>query len=377
MNAGTPNANTPAPETAGQAGGASPSTEPPAAPHVAALLPLTGPNAALGQALLHAAQLALDAPGAPTLDPRDTGGTPDGAAAAARAAQAAGDKLFLGPLTATETGAAAPIATAAAIPMLAFTSDPAQARPGLWILGLTPAQQVRRMVAAAQAAGHTRFAALLPDGAFGTALADGLVAALSGTPPDIHRYSGPVSKAADALAQMTGHPKQPDANAASAASAPPLPFDTLLLAESGSRMQQLLPALAANGITADQVRVLGPALWAADAPRLSQIAGAWYAAPDPALRTTYEAKYRARFAAAPPALSDLGYDAASLARVLAAGPGFTPQAITQPEGFAGVDGVFGLLPDGHVKRGLALFEVGHGPAQLVQPSPATVTGPGM
>ena len=63
---------------------------------VALLAPLTGPNAERGQALVNAAHLALNDPGSPVLDVRDTAGTPQGAAAAATAALAAGARLFIG-----------------------------------------------------------------------------------------------------------------------------------------------------------------------------------------------------------------------------------------------------------------------------------------
>ena len=126
----------------------------PAGQRVAILLPLSGPRADIGQAMLHAAQLALDGPGAPPLDVKDTGGTPDGAAAAAQSAIAEGAGLILGPLTSPETAAVAPVARAANVAVLAFTNDPSQAQPGVWTLGITPGQQVRRLVAAAQGAGQ-------------------------------------------------------------------------------------------------------------------------------------------------------------------------------------------------------------------------------
>src|SRR5579872_7205305 len=66
----------------------------PAGRRVAILLPLSGARADIGQAMLHAAQLAVDSPDAPPLDAKDTAGTPDGAAAAARAAIADGAGLI-------------------------------------------------------------------------------------------------------------------------------------------------------------------------------------------------------------------------------------------------------------------------------------------
>ena len=150
---------------------------------MAILLPLSGARADIGQAMLHAAQLALDGAGAPPLDAKDTGGTPDGAAAAAQAAIAEGAGLILGPLTSPETAAVAPIARAANVAVLAFTNDPSQAQPGVWTLGITPGQQVRRLVAAAQAQGKSQFAALLPDTDFGRAMGQALTQATTAAAP--------------------------------------------------------------------------------------------------------------------------------------------------------------------------------------------------
>ena len=111
----------------------------PSTRRIAMLLPLTGQNAALGQDLLRAVQLALGSDG-PQPDVLDTGGTPAGATSAAQRAVANGDAVIVGPLTAPETAAAAAVATN--IPILALTSDRNQGRPGVWTLGITPQQQV-------------------------------------------------------------------------------------------------------------------------------------------------------------------------------------------------------------------------------------------
>jgi hypothetical protein len=36
---------------------------------------------------------------------------------------------------------------------------------------------------------------------------------------------------------------------------------------------------------------------------------------------------------------------------------YTPEAIAQSLGFAGIDGIFRFLPDGEVQRGLAVLEL--------------------
>ncbi len=360
---------------------------PPGAPgrSVAILLPLTGPNAEVGQALLRAAQLALDQPGAPKLDARDTGGTPAGAADAAKSALAAGAGLILGPLTGSETAAVAPLAKAGGIPVLAFTSDAALAQPGVWALGVTPAQQVRRLVLAVQAEGKTRIAAVLPKNAFGDALARGLTAAAAtaGLPePKVVRYDNSFAALNAALKDASDYTaRHGNANgrrepAEAAQQAPPPPIDALLLGAAGESLGQAVPLLTFYDIGPEQVRILGPALWAREASKLSSLAGAWYAAPDPAQHGVFEQRYAAKYNAPPRELVSLAYDAAGIARVAAESGDFTPGALARPEGFAGADGLLALLPDGQVRRGLAIFEIDHGGSHIVQPAPQSLSAPG-
>ncbi len=427
--------------------GATPAPIGPAGPaprsQVAALLPLSGSNAAVGQAMLQAVQLALAAPGSPPLDAEDTGGTPEGAASAARAAIGKGAGLFIGPLTAGETGAVAPIAQAANIPMLALTSDASLARPGIWTLGITPGQQVRTLVRAVQAEGKTRLAAVLPQGAFGNALTDGLTAAAAdaGLPaPTLKRYTprniaalgralkdvsdyasrsdalkarqqaaqpstpptptapapaaNPDSSAAPATPptgnatadkspdqQQTAQaaPAAPETPPATPSEAPPLPllpFDALLLGAVGPDLAPAAAQLAPDGIAPGDVRVLGPALWEREAARLPALAAAWFAAPDPAMRKPFETAFATRYGMPPRPLASLAYDAGGLARAAAGPHGFDVGLLQRPEGFAGSDGLLALLPDGRVRRGLAIFEVQPGGAHIVQPAPQDFAAPG-
>lgn len=340
---------------------------------VALLLPLTGPNPQLARAMLNAARLALDVPGAPGLDVRDTGGAPAGARRSAEQAIAAGDRIMLGPLTAAETASVADPAAAAGVPVLAFTSDPAQARPGVWTLGLTPGQQVRRLVAAAAAKGMTRFAALLPDNDLGLLMAAALAEAAqaTGAPPIVRHYAEAPAAIDEQARELGAGSVEPGAR-----SAPP--FDALLLAAAGPRLTELASALARAEIDPVRVQILGPALWAQPAARAGGgklLDGAWYAAPDPAARAPFESRYRAKYGAAPPSLADLAYDAAAIARVVHRRGGWPLAVLTRPDGFAGVDGLVALLPDGHARRGLALFEIRAGEPKLLEPPPRSL-GPG-
>jgi hypothetical protein len=366
---------------------------------VALLVPLTGPLANQGQALAQAAQLALASPGSPQLDIKDTSGTPPGAAAAAQTALAAGDGLILGPLTSLETAAVAPVARNAGVPVLAFTNDLAQAQPGVWTLGITPGQQVRRLVAAAQGQDKTQISALLPDNQFGRAMSDALtqVAAADGLPPpSIHLHSpgmasinstvrslsdyadrrGPIDaqiKAARALGTPEGRRQAQDL--AKTPIAPPS-FNALLLADTRDELAEIAAVLPYYDVDPGQVQIMGPALWASPASGSGAVHGAWYAAPDPAARAGLEQAYTEKYNGPPPPLADLAYDAASIARVLASQGGFAVGALTQPGGFAGADGWLGLLPDGQVRRGLAVFQIERGGPQMIEPAPQGAGSPG-
>jgi ABC-type branched-subunit amino acid transport system substrate-binding protein len=373
----------------------------PAGRAVAILAPLTGVNAERGLALVRAAQLALEPAGSPPLDVRDTAGTPQGAAAAAQAAIAAGDGLILGPLTTAETAAAAGPARAAGVPVLAFTSDPAQAQPGVWPLGLTPAQQVRRMVGAVLTHGKNRFAALLPRSDFGNALGGALtqVATAAGAPPpDVRFYESGNQPIADAVRDISGYterrgPLEAELKAARARhdaegrrlaadlarqTVKAAPFDALLLADTGDHLAWLSSFLPYYDLAPDSVRVLGPALWAEPSTRAgAELTGAWYAAPDPAGRAAFTAAYTAKYGSPAPGLADFAYDAASIARVLAEGGGYAPAALCRPEGFTGTDGLLALQADGTVRRGLALFEIQRGGAAMIEPAPDNMSAPGV
>lgn len=411
-----------------------PPAVPPATPpsaKVAILLPLSGPNGGLGAVMLRAAKLAVTAPGAPALDAHDTAG-PAGAAEAARLAIRSGDTMILGPLTSGDTAEVAPVAQAASVPVLAFTSDVAQARPGVWVMGVTPEQQVRRLVFAAKDDGRSRIAALLPANGLGDALAAGLTRACADAglpPPTILTHAGTPDSITATMKQLAdfdhrtamADQQTKDAAAAAAAAAPPAatgptaadpapslpaappaaggtaaqapgpvagaatalpppsaplpppPFDALLLGDTGLQLQEMIQALHQAGVSAPQVRIMGPTLWAAFASKLHALAGAWYAAPDPAARLGFAQQYRAAYGQGAKPLADIPYDAAALARSLA--PGYQSDALTRSDGFAGVDGVFALQPDGHVHRALAIFQIQPGGGGIiVQPAPRSFSG---
>jgi branched-chain amino acid transport system substrate-binding protein len=341
---------------------------------VAVLLPLTGSNADLGKAMLEAAQLALFTTGSDklTLMPRDTTGTTDGAANAARAAIADGAKLIVGPLVAEEVEAVKPIAAAANVNVIAFSTKTQIAGGNVFLMGFLPRQEVAREVSFAHERGLSRFAALAPNSPYGHLMADSLkdIAGENGaTVTRVEFFSGDPSATIKRL--VSG-------GASAANDAPPPPpggggFDALLLPEGGDQLKLIAQQLRAAGLDTTQVHLLGSGLW--DDTSIEgepALTGGWFAASPPDARQGFISRYQAAYGHAPPRLASLAFDAAALAAVLSKSGDpspFSSQAIENPNGFTGVDGLFRFNSQGLVQRGLAVLEVGPGGDQVVSPAP--------
>lgn len=372
------------------------------------ILPLSGNRAAIGNRMRNAARLALPEGQTPEMDVFDSA-QPGGAEKAAHDAVVAGDQIVAGPLTAGETEQVADILQPAHIPELAFTSDVAQARPGVWTMGLTPEQQVHRLVNASAAEGRKRFAAFLPDTALGHAMGEGLVASCQDAhlePPKIVYHSddaedittrmaelsaiserSPSSKhdvapsvieeqpsAINPVPDLPDHTTQDDQKTATAPQQEkdvlPPPFDALLLGDTGLNLARTITELKKDHIDfISSVRILGPMLWRSFDGKLGDLRGAWYVAFDPGQRDGYVQRYQTVYQHAPSPVTDFAYDSVALAAALTRQNNLTLESLTRPDGFMGVNGVFSLRPDGRVMRDLGIYQIlPGGGGQLIIPA---------
>jgi ABC-type branched-subunit amino acid transport system substrate-binding protein len=333
---------------------------------VALLVPLTGNAAEIGQGMLDAAQMALFDLGDDDfqLVPRDTKGTPGGASEAARAALADGAKLILGPLFSSSVGAVRPAVQGAGVSMISFSNNLTQAANGAWTIGFAPDNQVRRVVSYAKSQGINRISVMAPRDGYGEAVTSALTTAASDAGARVvrtERYDPASTDLSPAVQSL--------------ASGGPGSTDAIMLADGGPKLRSVASLLPAFQVDPAQVKLLGTGLW--DDPTLGTepaLVGGWYAAPDPAARREFEQRFESTYGRKPPRLATLAYDAAALAAVLAhnGGPApFDPLNLTNPNGFAGVDGIFRLRPDGLVDRGLAVMEVTPSGNRVIDPAPTS------
>ena len=330
---------------------------------VALLVPLSGPNAGVGQSIANAATMAVLDTNAGNLriTNYDTGSDP--AAAAARAVSD-GNELILGPLMAGEVDAVAHAARPAHIPVISFSNDAAAAGRDVFVMGSLPGQSIARTVSYAAGQGSRRFAALVPSGEYGSRAAPALAAAVRDAGGSVvateayERGNTSVGSAAHRLAAKGG-------------------YDAVMILDGGRIARLAAPQLK---VAAAPAHVLGTELWSGDAALLTAPAlrGAWFSAlPDTRFRQ-FSASYKTRFGAQPYRLATMGYDAVLLTLRIArdwtgSGP-FPVGRLTDPSGFLGLDGPFRFMRNGLIERAFEVREVRAGGVTVVSPAPSGFGG---
>ncbi len=311
---------------------------------VAILLPLSGSNAAVGQSMLQAAQLALFDLGYDNFElmPRDTGGSAGGASSAATSAIADGAQLILGPLFAEEVRAVKSATAGSGVNVIAFSTDWSLAGGNTFMMGFMPFGQVERI--ADYAAAH---------GVHKVAIAEGA---------DL--YGTTVGRAFAQRATQNG--LQIAKNIAD-----PSSYDAVFLPVAGTALAATMPRIANQS-----AQKLGTGLWDDPATAANpMLNGAWYAAPPPSSRAGFENRYKSTYGQSPVRIATLAYDATALAAVLSQnGAGssmFGADKLTSPNGFAGVDGILRFNKSGMAERGIAILQIRGGRATEISPAAAS------
>lgn len=340
---------------------------------IALLLPISGSGSTrkIAKALKQAAELALfdfDNPNV-SLVPKDTKGTPEGARSAAESAIRDGAELIIGPLFAQEVRGAADVARRAGVPMIAFSSDQKVAGNGVYLLSFLAGRDVPRIVSFALSRGKRNFAVLVPQTAYGriaeAAFAKAVASGGGRAPVRASFPSGNASGMAGPVKQIASAIKSGQQ------------IDALFLPAGRGELPSLAPLLASAGLTSASVQFIGTGQW--DYPNIGRqqaLVGGWYPAPDPKGWNKFAESYAKTFGGTPPRIASLGYDAMSLAVSLSPNPQgqrYTYTQLTRASGFAGVDGLFRLLPDGTSQRGLAVLEVTPSGPRVISPAPRSFT----
>jgi ABC-type branched-subunit amino acid transport system substrate-binding protein len=336
---------------------------------VGLILPLSGSgNAGIAaQSMRNAAEMALAEYNSQDIQllVKDDGGSATGAQQAAQQAIDEGAEIILGPLFALTVGPVGQVARTRGIPVIAFSTDANVAARGVYLLSFLPESDVERIISFAASQGKRSFAALVPDNAYGTVVEgafkqsvgrhNGRVVALEHYPLDRTQMQGPARNVALAAKGA----------------------DAIFIPDGADAVPTVVQALIASGIDTKRVQLMGTGLW--EDPQISStpaLEGAWYAGPDSTGFRNFSARYRARYGQDPVRTATLAYDAVTLVAALIKSQGparFSEEVLTNPSGFAGLDGLFRFRPDGTNQRGLAVLRVSPTGGQIISPPPKAFT----
>jgi ABC-type branched-subunit amino acid transport system substrate-binding protein len=329
---------------------------------VGLVLPLSaaGNAGVAAQSMKNAAEMALAEFQNPNVQLliKDDAGSAQGASQGTQQALDEGAEIILGPLFAASVPSTAALTRSRGVSVIAFSTDSSVAGRGVYLLSFLPESDVNRIVDYAAGTGKKSFAAMLPDNAYGNVVEAAFKQAVgrkNGRIVAFEKYGADRATPARTVAQALGS------------------ADALFIADDGDSVVQVADALTAAGANLKNIQLLGTGLW--DNPRVfasPALQGGLYAAPDPSGFRSFSGRYRAKFGSDPVRTATLAYDAVALVAALARTQGnarFSSDVLTNPSGFAGIDGLFRFRADGTNERGLAVMKVGSGGGTPVAGSP--------
>lgn len=327
----------------------------------------------LARSLQNAARLAISDLGSVKIDLRvyNTAGQPEQAKAMAIKAVDEGAAIILGPVYAQEANAVGLAVAGRGVNVLSFSNNTDIAGGNVFVLGQTFDNTAARLGSYAVRNGITRVMIIhdqTPAGEIGSAAIQRGMGSAGGMVAAVGAYEFSQNGVIQAVSGLVATAKSSGAQA------------VFLTADSAGALPLVSQLLKENGLNPEVMRFIGLTRW--DIPQatlaLPGIQGGWFALPDPGLFQQYLDRYQAAYGEAPHPNASLAYDGIAAIGALAkqGTDGFSASALTQPNGFAGVNGVFRLRADGTNERGLAVAQVLDGKVVVIDPAPRAFAGPG-
>ncbi len=332
-------------------------------------------DAVLAQSLENAARLAMSELQGVTIDLRvyATGADAARSAEVARQAVQEGAKILLGPVYAANANAAGLAVAPRGVNVLAFSNNPDIAGGNVFILGNTFQNTANRLVAHAAAQGKTPI--LIVHGkdaaeSAGAAAIERAIARAGGSPAGAVGFELSQKGVINALPEI--------ARAARSSGARSI----FMTSGTTGALPLLAGLLPENGIKPADYQYIGLQRWDIPASALSMtgLQGGWFALPDPNLQGQFASRYQAAYGEQPHPIAGLAYDGiAAIGALVRAGKAdaLTVEALTQPSGFVGVNGIFRLLSDGTNERGLAVAQIQDKQVVVIDPAPRSFGGAGL
>ena len=295
----------------------------------------------------------------------DTAGDATVAVSVAQQAVDDGAKIIIGPLYAEAANAVGTAVADEGVNVLSFSNNTTIAGGNVFVLGKTFDNTAARIVSFAAEQGKERAMVIHSDRIDGQMGLNAFQAAAANSSLRI------VSAQSFELTQESVVNTVPLIRA----SAEIEDVDTLFLTSSSAGALPLLAQLLPEaGLDPANVQYTGLTRW--DIPpqtlELSGLQGGWFAVPDLTRTESFSTQFQEQFGNRPHQLASLAFDGIAAIGALSQA-GFndilTREALTQPSGFQGVDGIFRLKDDGTNERGLAIATVQDKQVLIIDPAP--------
>jgi ABC-type branched-subunit amino acid transport system substrate-binding protein len=328
-----------------------------------------------GQNLENAARLAMADLSGVNIDLRvyRTGGSPAQASALAKQAVDEGAQVILGPFYSEEANAAGVAVANSGVNVLAFSNNAAIAGGNVFVLGQTFDNTARRLARFAVKNGKSKVL-IVHDrnvaGEVGKAAIERGVSAAGGSVVGVTSYEFSQNGIVQAASGIVSTARSSGATA------------LFLTADTAGALPLLSQLLVDNGIDRNSTQFIGLTRWDIPPATLSLpgVQGGWFAMPDPGLNAQFRARYEGAYGSQPSPVAALAYDGIAAIGALANrakdGAPLSKGDLTQSAGFAGVSGIFRLLPNGTNERGLAVATIRGNQVVVIDGAPRSFSGAG-
>jgi hypothetical protein len=302
-----------------------------------------------------------------------TGGSPAQAAALAKQAVDEGAQVILGPFYSEEANAAGVAVANSGVNVLAFSNNAAIAGGNVFVLGQTFENTAKRLAGYAVRNGKSKVL-IVHDrnvaGEVGKAAIERGVSSAGGSVVGVTSYEFSQNGIVQAASGIVSTAKSSGATA------------LFLTADTAGALPLLSQLLVDNGIDRTSTQFIGLTRW--DIPpatlALPGVQGGWFAMPDPGLSAQFRARYQGAYGSQPVPVAALAYDGIAAIGALAnrakGGAPLSKGDLTQSAGFAGVSGIFRLLPNGTNERGLAVATIRTNQVVVIDSAPRSFGGAG-
>ncbi len=301
-----------------------------------------------------------------------TAARPEGAAEAAVQAVNDGARIILGPVYAGSASAAGAAVSATGVNVLSLSNNTDIAGGNVFVLGNTFENTADRLVKYAVDNNRSRILVVYGQG-------ETEVKGFAAISAAIERHGaelvGAVSFAMTQNAVVEAAPEIAVAVESQEAEA------IFLTSGNAGALPILSQLMVENGVDTKATQMIGLQRWdiPSSALELAPLQGGWFALPSPWLTREFNARYNSVYGNQPHPIASLAYDGIAMIGALISSDrssSLSVDALTETTGFAGVNGVFRLRPDGTNERGLAVATISEKRVAIIDPAPVGFGGAG-